>query len=63
MTGIRYITDENGQKTDLIISLKEHSELIEDLLDIILAEERENEDAISLDDFVAQLKSERDLDA
>ena len=63
MTGIRYITDENGQKTDLIISLKEHSELIEDLLDIILAEERKNEDAISFDDFMAELKAERNLDA
>ena len=62
MTGIRYITNEKGQKTDLIISLKEHGEIVEDLLDALLIEERKSEDSIPFDEFVKQLKAEGKLD-
>lgn len=62
MTGIRYITDESGQKTDLIINLKEHSQIVEDLLDALIVEERKNESTIPFDEFVNQLKSEGMLD-
>jgi len=62
MTGIRYITDEEGKKTDLIISLKEHSQIVEDLLDALLVEERRNEDTMPFDEFVNSLKAEGKLD-
>ena len=62
MTGIRYITNEKSQKTDLIISLKEHGEIVEDLLDALLIEERKSEDSIPFDEFVKQLKAEGKLD-
>ncbi|CAG5071754.1 hypothetical protein DYBT9623_03745 [Dyadobacter sp. CECT 9623] len=58
MTGIRYITNEKGQKTDLIINLKEHGEIVEDLLDALTAEERRGEDTIPFEELIAQLKSE-----
>ena len=62
MTGVRYITDEKGQKTDLVISLKEHSEIVEDLLDALLVEERKGEETIPFDDFLKQIKAEGLLD-
>ncbi|WP_254412921.1 hypothetical protein [Dyadobacter diqingensis] len=63
MTGIRYITDEKGQKTDLIISLEEHGQIVEDLLDALLVEERKTEDSIPFDTFVNQLTAEGKFDA
>jgi len=63
MTGIRYITDEKGQKTDLIISLEEHGQIVEDILDALLVEERKTEDSVSLDLFVQQLIAEGKFDA
>jgi len=63
MTGIRYITDEKGQKTDLIISLEEHGQIVEDILDALLVEERKTEDSLSLDLFVQQLIAEGKFDA
>ncbi len=58
MTGIRYITDDKGKKTDLIINLEEHGQIVEDLLDALLIEERRTEDSIPFDEFVQQLKAE-----
>jgi hypothetical protein len=62
MTGIRYITDEKGHKTDIVISLEEHLELIEDFLDALLIEDRKNEESVSLEDFITELKDEGKLD-
>lgn len=62
MTGIRYITNDKGQKTDLIISLKEHSQIVEDLLDALIIEERRSEEAIPFENLLAQLKAEGKLD-
>jgi hypothetical protein len=62
MTGIRYITNEKGQKTDLIINLKEHGEIVEDILDALTAEERKGEDTMPFEELMAQLKSEGRLD-
>ncbi|KQS32708.1 hypothetical protein [Dyadobacter sp. Leaf189] len=58
MTGIRYITNDKGQKTDIVIDLKEHSEIVEDFLDALTAEERRREYSIPFDELIAQLKSE-----
>ncbi|MDQ6481740.1 hypothetical protein [Dyadobacter sp. LHD-138] len=63
MTGIRYITNEKGQKTDLIISLEEHGQIVEDLLDALLVEERKTEDSMPFDTFVNQLTAEGKFDA
>jgi hypothetical protein len=63
MTGIRYITNEKGQKTDLIISLEEHGQIVEDVLDALLVKERKTEDSMSFDKFVQELKAEGKFDA
>lgn len=62
MTGIQFITNEKGQRTDLIINLKEHGQIVEDLLDALVAEERRGEDTISFEELIAELKSEGRLD-
>jgi len=62
MTGIRYITNERGKKTDLVINLEKHGQIVEDLLDALLVEERETEDSIPFDEFVQQLKAEGKID-
>lgn len=62
MTGIRYIIDDKGKKTDLVINLEEHSRIVEDLLDALLVEERKTEDSIPFDEFVQQLKAEGKID-
>ena len=62
MTGIRYITDKQGRKTEVVIDLKKHGQIFEDFLDVLLIEERKNEESIPFEDFVQQLKAEGKFD-
>ena len=48
MKGVRFVVDESGQKTDVIINLKENPELWEDLYDRSLARKRALEPRESL---------------
>lgn len=57
MTGVRYNTDGKGHKTEVIIDLKKHGQLVEDILDILLMEERKNEESIPFEDFMQQLSA------
>jgi len=43
MKGIQFLTDEEGQKTAVLIDLKKHNDVWEDFYDSILAHEREEE--------------------
>lgn len=43
MTGIKYITDNQGHKTDVIISIQQHGQIVQDLLDALLVEQRKGE--------------------
>ena len=43
MKGIQYVVDESGEKTAVLIDLKEHGELWEDLYDALIAEQRRDE--------------------
>jgi hypothetical protein len=62
MTGVRYTTDEQGRKTEVIIDLKKHGQILEDVLDILLVEERKSETSIPFEEFVQQLKAEGKFD-
>ena len=55
MTGIQYITNYKGQKTDLVISLKEHGQTIKDVLDMLMQEDN-NEDRVWLEELRRQLE-------
>lgn len=58
MNGIRYINDSEGNKTDVVIDLKEHGQIVEDLLDSLLVKERKNEESMLFEDFIKQLVAE-----
>ena len=54
--GIQYVIDESGEKTAVLIDLKEHRELWEDLYDTLVAEQRRDEPRESLDEVKQRLR-------
>lgn len=55
MTGIRFITDEEGRKTAAILDLKKHRELWEDIEDVLVSRSRRREKRIPLEEVKAEL--------
>lgn len=43
MKGVQFVVDEDGEKTAVIINLKQHSELWEDFYDRAIVEQRRGE--------------------
>ena len=56
MEGITYTVDAKGHRTGVIIDLKKHGELWEDIYDNLLAEQRKNEPRESLASVQKRLK-------
>lgn len=59
MKGVSYITDENNQRKAIVIDLKvfkKHEKEIEDLLDVIIAESRMDEESIQFEKVMKSLK-------
>lgn len=54
----RYITDETGKKTDVVLPIEEFEELLQDLSDIAALLERRNEATIPFEQVIAKLKSD-----
>jgi PHD/YefM family antitoxin component YafN of YafNO toxin-antitoxin module len=52
----QYITDADGTKKGVILSVEEFEELLEDIEDLAVLAERREEPAISHEDLVADLK-------
>ena len=48
MSGLQFITNEAGERTEVIIDLKKHKALWEDLQDVLISQERERENGIPL---------------
>jgi hypothetical protein len=65
MRGVRFVVDDAGQKTDVIINLKANPELWEDIYDRSLARKREREPREALDTVKRRLaaRSGRRADA
>lgn len=64
MKGITFITDETHKKRFVQIDLEQlekHQGEIEDLLDVIIAESRKDDENISWEELKRQLKSEGKL--
>ncbi len=53
---VRYITDENGDKSEVIVPIEEFESLLEDLKDLAIVAERREEKTVSHDDLVKELK-------
>ncbi|WP_456324617.1 hypothetical protein [Desulfonauticus submarinus] len=54
----KYIIDEKGQKTSVIIPFSEFIELLEDIEDLAIVAERRDEPTISHEDLLKELKEE-----
>jgi hypothetical protein len=55
MTGIQYVTDEEGRKIAVQIDLRQHAELWEEFADTLVAESRRSEADVPLDRVKAKL--------
>ncbi|MEQ1858653.1 MAG: hypothetical protein ABMA13_01815 [Chthoniobacteraceae bacterium] len=53
---VQYITDEHGERTAVVLSIKDYEQLIEDLEDMAIVAERRDEPVIPHDQFLAELK-------
>jgi hypothetical protein len=52
----KYIVNEKGTKTDIIIPLAEYEELLEDLYDLAIIAERKDEPTLSLEELKKKLQ-------
>jgi hypothetical protein len=59
MDGIRFVVDEKGNKTAVLIDLKEHGELWEDFYDSLIARARADEPRESLESVAPRLVTRR----
>jgi len=59
MTGIRYVTDEQGRRVAVQIDLEEHRELWEDIEDALVARERASEEATPYERYRADRQNRR----
>ncbi len=55
MTGIQYVTDEEGRRIAVQIDLRQHAALWEEFEDMLVSESRRNEESIPLDRVKARL--------
>ena len=55
MTGIQFITDEAGRRTAVVIDLKKHKALWEDIEDVLVSRSRRHEKRIPLAKVKADL--------
>jgi transposase len=61
MTGIQFVTDEEGRKVGVLIDLKKHAAIWEDFWDGLVSEKRRKEKAIPYEQYRAtRLKRARD---
>jgi hypothetical protein len=56
MKGVQFLVDDKGNKRAVLIDLRKHGELWEDLYDSVIAREREKEPRESLDSVKARLQ-------
>ena len=54
--GLRYLTDERGEKTAVVLPISYYEKLLEDLEDLAVVAERGDEPAIAHEQFIAELK-------
>lgn len=57
----QYVIDEKGNKTGVLLPLKQYEKLMEDLHDLAVIAERRDEADISIDELKRQLEKPGDL--
>jgi hypothetical protein len=53
---VKYITDEDGQRTAVVLPISDYAKLLEDLEDLAVVAERRDEPTIPHEQFVSELK-------
>jgi hypothetical protein len=54
----RFVTNDSGERTDVILSLGDYESLMEDLSDLASIADRRGEPTIPHEEFLAQLKAD-----
>jgi hypothetical protein len=54
----RYITSEDGSRTDVVLAVADYEELMEDLHDLAVIAERREEPSVSLEEVKKKLKED-----
>jgi hypothetical protein len=57
----RYIVNEKGERTGVVLSLRRYQKLLEDLHDLAVVAERRSEKAVSMDEMKRRLRRDGDL--
>jgi hypothetical protein len=55
---IQYITDDQGNKISIVLSIESYNELLDDIEDLKVALERKHEDTIPFNDVKEELLNE-----
>ena len=63
MTGIQYVTGEQGRKVAVQIDLRQHAHLWEEFEDVLVSNSRQDEESIPLDELEARLAQHGKLGA
>lgn len=58
MRGVRYVTDEDGNRVAVMLDLDQWADVWEDFHDVLLAREREGEPSAPLATFEAELRKD-----
>ena len=58
MSKVQYLVNEKGQKTAVVLPIKEYEALQEDIHDLAVMAERKDEPVISFDDLKKQLEKD-----
>jgi hypothetical protein len=53
---VKYITDEDGQRTAVVLPISDYEKLLEDLEDLAVVAERRDEPIIPHEQFVSELE-------
>lgn len=60
MEGIQFLVNENGEKTAVLLDLKQWGDLWEDFYDILVSRSRAEEETVSWNDLEAELDQENE---
>jgi hypothetical protein len=60
MRGVQFLVNEDGEKTSVLLDLREWGDLWEDFYDILLSRSRIQEETVSWDTLEAELTQEQE---
>lgn len=56
--GVQYLTNEQGERTAVVLSISDYEKLLEDLDDLAVVAERRDEPVVSHEKFISELKQD-----